>query len=66
MPVWNAARAVKIARLMLFSSNPASAVLPPLSIPYWVATMVNVAAVLNPQVRQPINAADAVVDKVFY
>jgi hypothetical protein len=66
MPVWNAARAVKIARLTLFSSNPVSAVLRPLSIPCWVVTTVSVAAVLNPLARQPINAADAVVDKIFH
>jgi hypothetical protein len=58
MPAWNAARAVKIARLMLFSSNPVSAVLPLSSIPCWVVTTVSVAAALNPRVRQLINAAD--------
>jgi hypothetical protein len=51
MPAWNAARAVKIARLMLFSSNPASAVLPRLSIPCWVAMTVRVLAALNPRAQ---------------
>jgi hypothetical protein len=65
MPVWNAARAVKIARWMLFSSNPASAVLPLSSTLCWGKITRLVLAALNPQVRQPINAADAA-PELFY
>ena len=58
MPVWNAARAVKIARSMPSLCNPVSAVLPLSSTPCWVVTTVSVAAALNPRARQLINAAD--------
>jgi hypothetical protein len=51
MPVWNAARAAKIARLMLFSSNPVSAVPQLSSIPCWEKMKLFVLAALNQRVQ---------------